>query len=52
MAALIMSFFHGDWCSEICWKKVRWINWIAVNFNVRKMHSVVERMDGCGYSKK
>ena len=36
IAASIISFFRGDWCSDIRWKKVRWPNWIAANFNVRK----------------
>ena len=43
----IGSLFHGDWCSELCLKKVRWQNWMSANFNVRKMCSTVERMDGC-----
>ena len=47
------KFFHSDWRSEIRWKKVRCPNWIAANFNnIRKMHSTVERMDACKYSKK
>ena len=41
-----------DWCSEIHWKKICWPNWIVVNFNYRKMHRTVERMDGGEYSKK
>ena len=39
--------FHGVWCPEIHRKKVRWQNWTAANFNVRKMYSAFERMDGC-----
>ena len=27
-------------------------NWIAANFNIRKMHGTVKRMDACEYSKK
>ena len=27
-------------------------NWINANFNIRKMHSNVQRMDDCKYSKK
>ena len=52
IAASIKSLFHGEWSSEIRWKKVRWPNWIAANFNIRKMHSTVERIDACEYSKK
>ena len=37
--------FFGDWCSEIYWKKVRWQNWMAANFNARKMYSTIERME-------
>ena len=51
IAASIVSLFHGDCCSEIRWKKVPWPNWIAGNFNIRKMHSNVERMGVCEYSK-
>ena len=50
IAASIRKLFHGDSCSEIRWKKVRWQNWMAVNFNVRKMYSTFERMDGCEHS--
>ena len=52
IATLIRSLFHGDWCSEIHWKKVRCGNWMAANFNVRKMYSRVKRMDGCEYYLK
>ena len=52
IAASIKSLFHGEWSSEIRWKKLGWPNWIAANFNIRKMHSTVERIDACEYSKK
>ena len=48
--ASIRSLFHGDWCSEIRLKKVRWQNLMTANFNVKKMYSTVERIDGCEYS--
>ena len=44
--------FLDDWSSEIRRKKVSWQNWMAANFNVRKMYSNVERMDGCDCSIK
>lgn len=50
MAASIRSLFHGDWSSEIRWKKVCWQNWMDEKFNVRIMYSTVEIMDGCKYS--
>ena len=52
LAASMRSLFHGDLCSETPRKKVRWPNWIAENLNVRKMHSTVEKIDVCEYSKK
>ena len=33
-------------------KKMHRSNWMAANFNVRKMYSAVERMDGYEYSIK
>ena len=36
VAASIKILFHGNWCSEVHWKKVRRQKWITVNFNVRK----------------
>ena len=36
-------------CFEIRWKKQRWQNWMAANFNIRKICSTVERMHGCKY---
>ena len=45
IVVLMISLFHCDWCPELCWKKVRLPNWIAVNFNIRKMHSTVKRMN-------
>ena len=49
-AASIRSLFLCDCCSEIHWKNVRWQKWMTANFNVRKINSTVERMDGCEYS--
>ena len=43
---------HGNWCSEIRRKKVRWPYWIAANLSIRKIHSTVEKMDACEYSIK
>ena len=31
-------------------KKVRWQNWMAVNFSICEIYSNVERMGGCEYS--
>ena len=44
ITASVRNFF-GDWCSEIYRKKVRWQNWMAANFNARKMYSTIERME-------
>ena len=52
IAALTISLSHGDWCSEIYWKKVRWRNWIAANIKLINMHSTLKRIDGYKYSKK
>ena len=49
IAGLNRSLFHGDWFSEISFQKVHWRNYMAANFNVRKIYSTVERMDGCEY---
>ena len=34
------------------WKKVHWQDLMVANFNVRKIYSTFERMDGCDYSKE
>ena len=43
-AASIRSLFHGNWCSEIRWKKVRWKNWVTANFKVREMYNMLKEL--------
>ena len=49
IAALIRILFHGDWCFQIQGKKVRLEKGMIAGFNVRKIYSAVERVDGCEY---
>ena len=51
-AASTRSLYHNDLCSEIRWRKVQYENWIAANFNVRKMYSTAERINDCEHSAK